>query len=87
MNFSVPSRQMPRFFVQRGRVAHQLVPGFDRLRIDLDHAWVGRDLELVQAGVVRRRVTFDQHGQSQLGGGVLDGRDQFDIVLRCRAAA
>ena len=87
MNFSVPSRELPGLVVERRRVVDQFVPVRRRLHVDLDHARVGRDLEVLQAVVVRRRVAFDRHRKLRFGGRVFDGGDQVEIILDARPRA
>ena len=55
MNFSVPRRRLPRFFVERRGLLDQLVPAVRGVDVDFDHARVGRDLEVIQPWIVRRR--------------------------------
>ena len=74
--------RLPRLFVERRRVAHQLVPAVGRMDVDLDHAGVGRDLEMVQPMIVRRRVAFDHDRQcASSARGLLDRGDQVEVVL------
>ena len=42
----------------------------------------GVSLKWLSAVIVRRRVALDQHRQAQLGGGVLDGGDQVEVILQ-----
>jgi len=52
--------------------------------VDLDHARIGGDGEIVQARIARRGVAFGQDAQSRWCGGVLDGGHQFQPVLGAR---
>src|SRR6516164_7737443 len=63
-------------------LVHELAPIGRRVDIDLDHAGIWRDAEALQAGVAaRRRITFDEDRLTELLGGVLDRRDELEIVL------
>ena len=63
-------------------VADQLIPGFRRMDIDLDDAWIGGDVEAFEAPVVGRLIAFQAHRHPQLGGGGLDVGQQIQIVLQ-----
>ena len=73
---------MARFLVEDFGVADQFGPVVGGLEIDLDDAGIGRDLEMLDAGIVRRGVALDAHGQAEFGGGVLDGGDEVEIIFR-----
>jgi hypothetical protein len=50
MNFSVPSRASGALLVERRGVVHQLLPAVRGMDVDLDHAGIGRDQQLLQRG-------------------------------------
>ena len=89
MNFSVASRRLAGFFVQDRRCcATSSSQSCGRVDVDLDHAGVGGDAEVVQPVVVRRRVALDPgRGSAELGGRRLDGGDQVEVILQPLAAA
>ena len=64
MNFSAPSRRLPRLLVERRGDRRPLAPARGRMDVDLDHAGVGRDLDDVEARIGRRRIAFDVHRQA-----------------------
>ena len=74
--------RLPGIFVQAGRVLHQLIPTVSRMDIDFDHARIGSDFDMVQAIIVRRRISFDHDGQRQFGRRRFDRRDQRQIILQ-----
>ena len=76
-----------RFFVERRRVLDQFIPACGRMQVHFDHAGVGRDFDRVDARIVRRGIAFDEHGHPQVGGRILDRRDQARDNLRGSAAA
>ncbi len=47
----------------------------------------GVSLKWLSRWIVRRRVALDEHRQAQLGGRVLDGGDEVEIILQHAAAA
>jgi hypothetical protein len=61
------------FFVQSRRALDQFIPGCGGLGVHFNHTGIGRDLDLIEAVIVRRSVTFDQHRQFQFPGRVFDG--------------
>ena len=70
-----------RFLVQRRRVLDQFIPACGRVEIHFNHAGIGRDFDHVDARIVRRGIPFDEHGHPQVGGRILDRRDQAKIIL------
>ena len=53
MNFSAPRPHLRGFLVDGGGDVDRLLPGGRRVHVDLDHAGVGRDLDVAEARVVR----------------------------------
>ncbi len=51
------------------------------MNVHFDDAGVGRDLEVLQTRVARRRIALQQHRHVQLGRRRLDGRDEVEEVL------
>ena len=49
--------------------------------VDLDDAGIGRDLDDVDARIVRRRIAFEVHRRFGGAGGFLDGGDERGVVL------
>ncbi len=66
--------------VKRGGVFHQFVPAGGGLDVHLNHAWIGRDFESRDTGIVGWRVAFDRHGHGEVRRRILDGGDQVKIV-------
>ena len=52
------------------------------MHVHLDDAGVGRDRELVQARIVRRRFAFDDDRHAQFGDGGFDAGDEIEIIFR-----
>ena len=46
------------FRVERGRVRDQFIPILRGMKVDLDHAGIGRDVDLIQPVIMRGRVAF-----------------------------
>ena len=67
---------LARFFVKFLAVLHELVPACGGMDVDLDHAGVGGDGEMVQPRIVRRQVAFQHDLAAGLGGGVLHRGEQ-----------
>ena len=59
---------------------HRLLPRGGRMDVDLDDAGIGRDLDDIEARVVRRRVPFQAQRHAHRGRGCLDGGNQGGIV-------
>src|SRR5690606_37879339 len=59
----------------------QVAPGVHRVHVYLDHAGVRGEAQGLHAVVMRWRVAFYDHGDAELGGGVLQGGDQIQVVL------
>ena len=76
-----PQPALSRFFVQRRGVEDQFLPVAGRLNVHFQHARVGRQLEVLQAVIVRRRIAFQDDRHLQFGGGLLDRGDQTQIIL------
>ena len=77
-----------RLLVQRRRVVDQLAPAARGLHVHLDHAGIGRDLDLLEARVVRRRIALrSAPACSSARGGVFDGGEQVHIVVAGLAPA
>ena len=74
--------RQPGLLVQRGGGCHQAFPVGGRVDIDLDHAGIGRDQQLLQARVPRRFVTLNNKRHFQRGRGVLYRRYQLDVVFQ-----
>ena len=72
------------FLVENGGAVHEFVPRLAGVQIDFDHAGVGRDFQHVETRITRWCVAFDGDGRSELGGGVFDGGDEFEIVFERR---
>src|SRR5260370_13915797 len=53
------------FFVENLGVVDHFVPGIRRVNVDLDDAGIGRNLDDVEARVVRRGVALDDDGVSR----------------------
>ena len=51
------------------------------MNVDLDHAWVGSDLNDLDTRIVRRRIALDMNLKLHVFCGCLHHRDQFEIVL------
>ncbi len=60
----------------------QLGPAARRLDVDLDHAGIGRDLDVRQPRIVRRRVALEDDRQVQRRRRLLDRGDEIEVVLR-----
>ena len=60
-----------RLLVKHRRALDEFVPRFARVHVHLDHAGVGRDGELVQARIARRRFAFDDDGQTRFRSAVV----------------
>ena len=71
-----------RLFVDGGGDGDHFLPVRRRMDVDLDDAGVGRDLDDVDARIVRRRIAFDVHRQLGGGGGFLDGGDERGEIQR-----
>ena len=67
----------PGFLVQCRGVLDQILPTGRRVDVHLDHAGVGRDLDVVDPRIERRRVAFDHHRRLQGRRRVLDRRNQL----------
>ncbi len=52
-----------------------------RVDIDLDHAGIGSDLQLMDARIVRRRVALDHDRHAEMRRRVLDGGEQIEVVF------
>ena len=74
--------RLPRFLVKHRRALDEFVPGFARVHVDLDDAGIGRDGELVQARIARRRFAFDDDRRAHFGDDGFDAGDQIEIILR-----
>ena len=70
-----------RLLVERRRLLDQLVPVARRLHVHLDHAGVGRDDEVRQPRIVRRRIAFEQHRHAERARRRFDGGDELEVVL------
>jgi hypothetical protein len=51
------------------------------MHVDLDHAGVGRHLDVAQARIFRRRIAFQVHRPVVGGRNLLDGRHQRSEIL------
>jgi len=49
--------------------------------VDLDDAGVGRDQQLFEAAIRRRRIAFDHHRQLEGGTGEFDGGNQVEGLI------
>ncbi len=58
-----------------------------RVHVDFDHARVGRDFDVAQAMIVRRRIAFDDDRHLQLGRRGFDGGDQVEIIFQSAESA
>ncbi len=72
---------MTRFLVESFGDVDQFGPVGHRLEIDFDDARVRRDLEDLNAVVIRRRIALDADGEAQFLSGLLDGGNQVEVVL------
>ena len=70
-----------RLFIQGRNRVDQFVPAGGRVDVDLDHAGVWGHTQQLDARVARRLVALDTQLELELGGAVLDGRDQRQIVF------
>ena len=75
---------LSRFGVERGGVGHQLTPTGRRNHVDLNHAGIGRNLDLAKPGIVRRRVAFNDHRELQAGGGIFHRSEQIQVIFGAR---
>ena len=73
---------MARGIVQKGRAIDNLAKGARRMNIDLNDARVWRDLQHPQAGIVWRRITFQNDLPIQFGRRLLDRRQEIQVVLK-----
>ena len=79
--------RQPRFvgrLVEVGGLVDEFLPAVGRVDVDFDHARIGRHAQCRQARITRRLVAFEDQWQAHLDGGVLDGRDEFEVVLEHR---
>ncbi len=67
--------------IDRGGSLRQLLPRGGRVDVDLDHAGIGGDREMLQPRIERRRIAFDHHRLGAIGGGILDRRGEGEIIL------
>ncbi len=74
--------RMMRVVVEAARVVDRLAPVGDGLDVDFDHAGIGRHHDEVDARIARRRVAFDLDLEAEFGGGRLNRRQQFEIILQ-----
>ena len=70
--------------VQKGRAIDDLAKSARRMNIDLNHARVWGDLQHPQAGIVWRRITFQNDLPVQLSRRLLDCRQKVQVVLKMR---
>ena len=73
-----------RGIVQKGRAIHDLAEGARRMNIDLNDARVWGNLQHPQAGIVWRRITFQDDLPIQFGRRLLDRRQELQVVLKMR---
>ena len=57
------------------------------MQVDLDDAGIGRDGELVQARIARRRFALDDDRRAHFGDGGFDAGDQIEIIFRASRPA
>jgi hypothetical protein len=74
--------RLTRLLVQRRGVRNEIVPRVRRVKIDFDHARIGRDGEVVQTRIDRRLFTLDDDRHAQRRGGALECRKQIEVILR-----
>ena len=77
-----PEPRGARLVVDDGGLLDELLPVLRGMDVDLDHAGIGRDAEILQARIAARRsVAFEEDRLAELLGGVLHGGDEVEIVL------
>ena len=59
-----------------------VLPARRGMDVDLDHAWVRRDLDDVDARIDRWRIALDVHGEPGLAGRLLDRGDEGGEIER-----
>ena len=64
--------RLTRFLVQRRGVRNEIVPRVRGVKIDFDHARIGRDGEVVQTRIERRLFALDDDGDAQRRSSALD---------------
>ena len=52
------------------------------MKIDFHHAGVGRDFEMIEPMIMRRRTAFDDHRQLQRRGRLFHRADQIQVIFR-----
>ncbi len=72
---------VPRILVQAGGDRDHVRPAPGRVDVDLEHARIGRHLDHAEAGIGGRPIAFHLDRQAQLERGLLDRRQQLQIVL------
>ena len=73
--------RLARLLVDRRGDVDAFLPAGGRMDVDLDDAGIGRDVDDVDALVMRRRIAFDMDRQAEFGCGVFGRGDQLEIVL------
>src|ERR1017187_4002887 len=74
--------RLPRLLVKNFRALNKFVPSFAWMHVHFDHARVGRDGELVQARIARRRLAFDDDRRAHFGDDGFDAGDEIEIIFR-----
>lgn len=67
--------------IEAGGDLDRIAPALRRLDVDLDHAGVGRHLDHFDPRIERRRIALDMDGKLHLLRGILQRRDQLEIIL------
>src|SRR5258708_117540 len=80
--FFRPEIAMACFLVERLGVVDEFGPVRRRMKIDFDDARIWCDLEMLESMIVGWRVALDLHRNGKLGGGVLHGGNQVEVIFR-----
>src|SRR5262249_53584893 len=72
-----------RLLVQRADLTNQLAPTRSRVEVDLDDAWIGRDLDVTEARIVRWRRPLEHDGKGERRSRIFDSGNQIKVVLGC----
>ena len=76
--------QRARVRVELRRLVDELAPARRGVHVHLEHARVGRDADLLDPRIERRRIALDHDGHRERARGVLDRGDELEIVVGAR---